>query len=78
MHATDSPFSFEMGRQKLFLEAKYLVEDQFPNVSDEHKAALIGQLVSAYCTLHAAQKIADEISGGRNSIAEAIREQEVN
>jgi hypothetical protein len=63
MLAFDSPMLDERGRTKMFLEAKYLVEDQFSHASEEAKMKLIGDLVQAHATLIAALHIGTEIAG---------------
>ena len=74
MNSLDSPFSSARGRTELFLEAKYLVEEQFPSASDEAKMNLIGQLVNAHARLSAAERLAHEVSGALDEISSAIRE----
>ncbi len=71
-----SPFSgfTTIGRDRLFLEARQLVNDQFPEAPDEAKMALIGNLVIAFATLFSADRIANEISGSLADVGLAIRE----
>jgi hypothetical protein len=58
-------------RNDLFLEAKHLVEDQFPDASVDAKLKAIATLVGAYCQLFAAQKLGSDLYGGLNEIADA-------
>lgn len=70
----DSPFLFGAGRDKIFFEAKRLVEGQFPKAGEPEKMALIGSLMHSFCLLQSSQLVASELSGSLSDIAAAIRE----
>jgi len=59
----ENPMLFERGRTKMFLEAKYLVDEQFPSATDEAKMGLIGSLVTAHSILLAGQMVGEELGG---------------
>ncbi|GLS86814.1 hypothetical protein GCM10010873_17880 [Cypionkella aquatica] len=74
MDIFDDPLNYEKGRVKMFLEAKNLVDEQYPAARDEAKMQLIGQLVEAHAVLLAGKQIAAEISGSVFDLANAVRE----
>ena len=74
MNPLDSPFMTQTGRDRIFLEAKELVEDQFRDCSSDVKLAAIAQIVQGYCTLLASERIAHEIAGSLDGISQAITE----
>ena len=68
----DLVFHSRDARNDLFLEAKYLVEDQFPDVSGEAKLQAITRLVLAYSQLLAARRIASDTYSGLSEATAAI------
>ena len=77
MDIFDNPLDYERGRTKLFLEARDLVQDYFPESSNEAKMRLIGDLVPAHATMLAGKHIGSEVSSSLIDVATAIREKEL-
>lgn len=63
MNPLQDPFTTGIGRAKLFLDARDIVREQFPDASDTATMSLIGQRVQAHCALLAADKIENGLNG---------------